>query len=542
MRALPLVFVLLLITASVPASTAAGADSADTEPPLAEAGLDQSVVPGTTVYLDGGGSLDPDGEIASYRWSIETPRGATNTPKEPNAAMTRFVPDQPGRYLVELTVTDDAGNSRSDTLYVDVGGAVNTGTDEPPATDADQAADFSGSPPAQVVDAPTTPAQRGRQNQAPYGQILGPNAVRAGSTVRYVLEASDADGRVTSFRWLPASHTSGSSGIIDPQQTAQTYRFDVEPGATVRLPALVVDNDGASSTVETTVTVTNNQPNAAIRGESTVEVGSTHEYEIVASDPDGPVTDYGWATASSAVDRVETGGLDSGGSATDSRTALYRFTSIPEDDATVSLRASVEDEHGGSAAAEKGVTVTANETGITDYPVNHTSPTIQHFNARQNGRSRSLFGTQDARSGRIVFTATATDNDSDQLTFEWKFGDLGTAATVERGDEMTSEVSFAFDSDQASGKEDITLTVTDQTGRSRTITKALEFTEQAGRTRVNDGINATIVGDRLVRGSLSAPTLQDGEPPSHVYVYYRGWAQTAHRNDGEGQRDADLRV
>ena len=524
MRALSLVVLLLLVTATVPASVPAGADTADSEPPLADAGLDQSVVPGTTVYLDGGGSLDPDGEIESYRWSIETPRGETRTPQEPNAAMTRFVPQQPGRYLVELTVSDQDGHSRSDTLYVDVGGAVDAGADD---STENQAADPADAEPPQVVDGPTAPAERGRQNQAPFGQILGPNSVASGSTVRYVLAASDTDGNVASYRWLPASHRTGSSGIIDPQQSSQTYRFDVPPGSTVRLPAVVVDDDGASSTVEKTVQVTNNRPNAAIHGESTVAVGSVHEYEVVASDPDGPITDYDWVTASSAVERVQTGGLVSGDSTDGSKTALYRFTTIPEADATVPLRATVRDEHGGSATAEKGVTVVEIGTELSESPINRNTPKINQFNAHQNGRSRSLFGPQDAQSGRIVFTATATDNDSDQLTFEWEFGDLGTAATVERGGKMTSEVSFAFDSDEVSSSEEISLTVTDQNGRSRTVTKTLEFVEQAGGKRVNGGISATVVEDRLIRGSLSAPTLQDGESPSYVYIYF---------GDGEKQR------
>lgn len=535
MRTLPFALAVLLVVASTPASAVAGGDDA-AEPPLAEAGLDQSVVPGTTVYLDGGGSLDPDGEIVRYRWAIETPTGETTVPRDPSTAMTQFVPQHPGRYLVELTVTDEDGRSQSDTLYVDVGGAVDAdptghagdpGTSDraPQATESPAPADSS---PVQVVGVPTGLLERGRQNQAPYGRILGPDTVRAGSTVRYVLQASDADGDVTSYRWLPASHTTGSSGIIDPQQEAQTYRFDTEPGSTVRLPVVVVDDDGASSTVEKTVTVTNNLPNAAIHGESTVAVGSVHEYEVVASDPDGPITGYTWATVSSAVERVDTGGLVSGGPESESKTALYRFPSIPEDDATVSLSATVEDEHGGATTVGKEVTVVESR-GNTEIgnPVGVSKPKVSEFQARQNGRSRSLFGSQNAQPGRIVFTATATDNDSEQLTFEWEFGNLGTAATVERGDEVTSEVSFSFDSDEVSRREEISLTVTDQNGRSRTVTETLEFVGQAGRTQVNDGIRATVVGDRLVRGSLSAPTLPDGEPPSYVYVFF---------GDGEKQR------
>jgi len=36
------------------------------EPPVPAAGLDQTVVEGATVYLDAGGSRDPDGAVADY--------------------------------------------------------------------------------------------------------------------------------------------------------------------------------------------------------------------------------------------------------------------------------------------------------------------------------------------------------------------------------------------------------------------------------------------------------------------------------------------
>lgn len=87
--------------------------------PFADAGLDQTVVDGTTVYLDAGGSTDPDGRIESYRRRIEGPNG-TVTPPDPDAARTRFRPTTPGRYVATVTVTDGSGDSATDRLYVTV--------------------------------------------------------------------------------------------------------------------------------------------------------------------------------------------------------------------------------------------------------------------------------------------------------------------------------------------------------------------------------------------------------------------------------------
>ena len=48
--------------------------------PVVSAGLDQNVVEGDTVYLDGGGTHVPDGKLAELEWTIETPGGATLYP------------------------------------------------------------------------------------------------------------------------------------------------------------------------------------------------------------------------------------------------------------------------------------------------------------------------------------------------------------------------------------------------------------------------------------------------------------------------------
>jgi hypothetical protein len=525
-----LVFAMLVVTAGIPASGAADGG----EPPLVDAGLDQSVVAGTTVYLDGGGSVDPDGEIVAYRWSIETPRGETITPTDRDAEMTRFVPEQTGRYHVQLTVTDDDGNTRSDTLYVDVGGSVDARTgneetttpetgdrDSPETGSSDSSVDSS---PQDIVDGSTAPVSQRSQNEAPFGQIFGPDSVRAGSSARYVLEAGDSDGEVMDYRWQQASHSTGGSRVINPHSAAQSYSFDVEPGTEVELSALVIDDDHNRTVVRKTVAVTNNPPQAMVHGNSTVEVGSVHQYEVVASDPDGPVDSVDWVTDSAAVEEVETGGiLDGGMGSVGERSRLYRFTSIPKDDATVSVRAKATDKHAGTTTAEKGVTVVEEYSQHTTPGIeNSKQPQLLAYKASQNNITDDLFSVQDAVPGRIVFTAVATDNDSERLTFEWEFGDLGTAETVASGEQKRSEVSFAFGADEVDYYSDvpITLTITDQNGNSKSETRYLSFTSNGGEQRMDDSLNVSKTGNLSVRGSfiIQAPADQD-EPPSHVKIF-----------------------
>jgi hypothetical protein len=97
------------------ASTAAAA-----APPQADAGLDQTVSNGSVVYLDAGGSLDPDGNITATRWTITAPNGTTFTPACANCTQTQFRPTQLGQYNATVTVENDAGQQRADTLYVTV--------------------------------------------------------------------------------------------------------------------------------------------------------------------------------------------------------------------------------------------------------------------------------------------------------------------------------------------------------------------------------------------------------------------------------------
>jgi len=110
--------ILFTLAVTVPTGPAAAGGN---HPPTAAAGLDQSVPVGTTVYLDAGGSSDPDGEITATEWSIRAPNGSTLVPSCEECTTPTFTPDATGRWAVTVTVTDDDGATDSDTLYVSVG-------------------------------------------------------------------------------------------------------------------------------------------------------------------------------------------------------------------------------------------------------------------------------------------------------------------------------------------------------------------------------------------------------------------------------------
>jgi hypothetical protein len=97
--------------------------SSENQPPIADAGTDLQVAPQTIVFLNGSGSSDPDGSIASYRWTQV--HGKTVRLRYADEAVASFrAPNVgPGAKRVlgfQLDVTDDQGATASDLLRIDV--------------------------------------------------------------------------------------------------------------------------------------------------------------------------------------------------------------------------------------------------------------------------------------------------------------------------------------------------------------------------------------------------------------------------------------
>lgn len=91
----------------------------DNLPPVAEAGMDQTVVDDdgddhAEVALNGSASHDPDGDIASYAWYIDD----DTVPAAETAATTVSLPL--GVHTARLEVTDNGGSTDSDSILITV--------------------------------------------------------------------------------------------------------------------------------------------------------------------------------------------------------------------------------------------------------------------------------------------------------------------------------------------------------------------------------------------------------------------------------------
>ena len=81
--------------------------SADHNPPSADAGLDRDAVATVATTLQATGSSDPDGDALTFAWTLKSsPPGSTPSLVDAEQATPAFTPDLPGTYTLELAAQD----------------------------------------------------------------------------------------------------------------------------------------------------------------------------------------------------------------------------------------------------------------------------------------------------------------------------------------------------------------------------------------------------------------------------------------------------
>lgn len=88
--------------------------------PVAHAGLDQHVLPGTGVKLNGSGT-DANNDPLTYAWTLQVPTGSTATLLDATAIMPTFTADMSGLYVATLVVNDGKANSAPDSVNITAG-------------------------------------------------------------------------------------------------------------------------------------------------------------------------------------------------------------------------------------------------------------------------------------------------------------------------------------------------------------------------------------------------------------------------------------
>ncbi|TAL16862.1 hypothetical protein EPN96_07570 [bacterium] len=197
----------------------------ENQAPSASAGLDQTVLEGATVTLNGSSSTDSDGTIAAYSWSQTT--GPSVTLSSESAVQPTFTApavDAATVLTFTLTVTDDDGATDTDTVIVTVND-IGSGENLTPTASAG---------PDQTVDEGAAVTLNG-----------------SGS--------SDPDGTIAAWSW--AQLAGPSVTLSDAGAASSTFTAPLVDTATVLTFELTVtDNESATASDTVTITVNNVAP------------------------------------------------------------------------------------------------------------------------------------------------------------------------------------------------------------------------------------------------------------------------------------------
>ncbi len=226
-------------------------------PPVANAGIDQTVAYGVQVTLDGSGSFDPEGQELTYSWVLLDPNGSVVTLSNPLIVNPIFVAELAGTYSATLTVSDGTFSSDPDEVLIST-----------------------------VNSAPV--ANAGPDKSA----AVGANVVLDGSN------SFDIDGDPLSYSWLLKQVPNGSTSTITGEYTAKpTITLD-KPGE--YLAELTVSDGALNSQPDTAKISTINSPPIADAGpDQSVPLLSTVYLDGSGStDVDGDPLQFAWSILS----------------------------------------------------------------------------------------------------------------------------------------------------------------------------------------------------------------------------------------------------
>ncbi len=435
-------------------------------------------------------SSDPDGSIASYRWTFGDGSAAVTTQ---NASHTYAAG---GTYTVTLQVTDNQGATSSTSQNVTVSPA-----NQPPVAAftwtcngltcsfSDQSTDPGGSIASwywTTSDGATSTAQNPTytfpaagtytvtlqvtDNQGATNSVSHSVTVSAANqppvasftqscnalTCSFTSTSSDPDGSISAYRWTFGD----GSAAVTTQNASHTYAA----GGTYTVTLQVTDNQGATNSTSQNVTVTPpNQPPVASFTKSCNAL--TCSFTSTSSDPDGSISAYRWT-------------FGDGSAAVTTQNASHTYTA----GGTYTVTLQVTDNQGATNSTSQNVTVT---------PPNQ--PPVASF-------------TKSCNALTCSFTSTSSDPDGSISAYRWTFGDGSAAVT-------TQNASHTY---TAGGTYTVTLQVTDNQGATNSTSTNITVSAPNSPPVVNAGPDENAVTGLLYSTSVSFSDANHNGPWSYT--------------------------
>ena len=381
------------------------------QPPVADAGPDQTVTEGDSVVLDGTGSDDPDDGIASYLW--RQIGGTFVALSNPEMSQLTFIAPEVGpdgeALIFELETEDTRGLRDTDSVTVNV-----ISVNRPPVADAG---------PNQIV------------NEMDLVMLDGSNS-------------SDPDDAIVSYSWRQISGTLvqlSDESAVQPTFIAPQVGLN---GESLTFELEVNDSGELLDTDRVTINITsaNRPPRADAGPDQTVRQGETVTLDgSNSSDPDNDIASYSWRQISgipvslsynSAMQPVFTA-PEAGPNGESLTFELEVRDSWLQDSDRVTINITSENrppvaDAGPDQTVKEGCIVTLSGSNSSD-PENRT---LSYLWRQIDGPGMTLSNTKTAQPS---FTAPDVGPDGKSLTFELKVTDSG---GLQATDSVTLNVTY----------------------------------------------------------------------------------------------------
>ena len=180
--------------------------------PVAKAGVNQNVVVGTSITLDGTASTDANGDTLTYRWSLlYKPSNSLATLSSTSVSKPTFTADAVGTYVASLIVNDGKADSAAVASTTVIAEALNV-------------APVANAGPAQTV-------------------LIGSTVVLSGAA------SSDANADRLTYKWVLSTKPTGSTASLSSSSAVgPSFKADVEG---VFVASLIVNDGKVDSTTST---------------------------------------------------------------------------------------------------------------------------------------------------------------------------------------------------------------------------------------------------------------------------------------------------